>query len=238
MALAVTVGALVKSVTGMGLPPVAIPVLALFVGPRDAIIIMTLSTIVTNAFQMWTYRDAAAEARHLPRMVAAGVVGTPVGVYFLTALDPTAVGLVLAATVFLYIGFSLWKPELSVTDEVGRRAAVPVGVAGGALQGATGLSAVILASYLHATRLPPRAFLFSVSTLFGVFALVQVAGLVAAGAYTPDLVVASVVAAVLATAVVALGTRFLPAASPRVFNRLVMGVLTLSALKLVIDALA
>lgn len=76
------------------------------------------------------------------------------------------------------------------------------------------------------------------STLFGVFALVQVAGLVAAGAYTPDLVVASVVAAVLATAVVALGTRFLPAASPRVFNRLVMGVLTLSALKLVIDALA
>ena len=183
MALAVTVGALVKSVTGMGLPPVAIPVLALFVGLRDAIIIMTLSTIVTNAFQMWTYRDAAAEARHLPRMVAAGVVATPVGVYFLTALDPTAVGLVLAVTVLLYIGFSLWKPELSVTDEVGRRAVVPVGVAGGALHGATGLSAVILASYLHATRLPPRAFLFSVSTLFGVFALVQVAGLVVAGAY-------------------------------------------------------
>lgn len=237
VALAVIFGALVKSVTGIGLPPIAIPVLALFVSPQDAIIIMTLSTIVTNAFLSWSYRDAARDTKHLGKMTIAGIAGTPVGVYFLTSLDPTLVGLVLGITVVIYISVSLWKPDLAITDKTARRAAIPVGLAGGALQGATGLSAVVLASYIHALCISPRAFVFTVSMLFQVFAIAQAIGFVAAGVYTPDLILASVVAAVLATIVIAIGTRFSPRVSPIVFHRLVMAVLGFSALKLLYDAL-
>lgn len=238
VAAAVVVGALVKSVTGIGLPPIAIPVLALFVGAQDAIVIMTLSTIVTNAMLSWSYRDAAGETRHLWTMMAAGVVGAPVGVYFLTSLDPTAVGLVLGVTVIVYVSVSLWKPHLTIGDRVARRAAVPVGLAGGALQGATGLSAVVLASYIHALGIPPRAFVFTVSMLFQVFAVVQAAGFVVAGAYTTPLVWASVVAAAVATVVLSFGTRLSPKVSPVVFDRLVMAVLAFSAVKLLYDAIA
>lgn len=238
VALAVTVGALVKSITGMGLPPIAIPVMALFVGPQDAVIIMTLSTIVTNAYLAWAYRDAAGETKHLGKMMVAGVIGTPVGVYFLTSLDATAVGLVLGITVVFYIGLTFWKPDLAIGEGFARRAALPVGMAGGALQGATGLSAVILASYIHALAITPRAFVFTISMLFQVFAIAQAIGFVAAGVYTPELVLASVVAATLATVILAIGTRFSPRISPVVFHRLVMAVLGFSALKLLYDAIA
>ncbi|MFP3915118.1 MAG: sulfite exporter TauE/SafE family protein [Actinomycetota bacterium] len=238
VALAVLVGALVKSVTGIGLPPIAIPVLALFVGPQDAIIIMTLSTIVTNTYLTWAYRDAAGQTRYLWTMVLAGAAGAPAGVYLLTSLDPTLVGLVLGVTVLVYIGVSLWKPHLKLRDPVARRAAVPVGLAGGALQGATGLSAVVLASYIHALGVPPRAFVFTISTLFQVFAVVQALGFVVAGVYTPDLVGASVAAAAAAMTVMVFGIRLSPRISPVAFDRLVMAVLGFSALKMLYDAIA
>ena len=238
VAIAVVVGALVKSVTGIGLPPIAIPVLALFVGPQDAVVIMTLSTIVTNTQIAWTYRDALGETRHLWTMMAAGVLGAPIGVYFLTSLDPTSVGLVLGVTVIVYVGVSLLKPDLSIGDDAARLAAAPVGLAGGILQGATGLSAVVLASYIHAMGITPRAFVLTVSMLFQVFAVVQAIGFVVAGTYTAGLVWASVVAAAAAMIVISIGTRFAPRISPTVFDRLVMGVLALSAVKLLYDAIA
>lgn len=238
MAVAVVVGALVKSVTGIGLPPIAIPVLAVFVGPQEAIVIMTLSTIVTNAYLSWTYRDAADETRHLVPMTLAGIGGAPLGVYFLTNIDAVLMGAVLGSIVIVYVAFSLWKPNLAIREETARRAAIPVGLAGGALQGATGLSSVVLASYIHALGISPRAFVFTISLLFQVFAVVQAIGFVVAGAYNEGIVVASVVAAAAASVVLALGTRLSPRVSPRLFHRLVLAVLTLSAVRLLYDAIA
>lgn len=234
--IAVAIGAFVKSITGIGLPPIAIPVLAVVVGPQDAIVIMTLATIVTNAYLMWIYRDAAGETRHLTPMIWAGLIGTPIGVYALTNLSSTAVGLGLGVTVIVYVVISLWKPEFSISPAMARRLAVPAGVAGGILQGATGLSAVILASYIHATGLRQRAFVFMLSTLFGVFALIQAIGFLVAGAYTLQIGIASVLATAIAMVVLAAGTRLSPKVSPVVFHRLVLAVLALSAIKLIYDA--
>jgi len=238
VALAVVVGALIKSITGMGLPPVAIPVLALFVGPQDAIVIMTLSTVTTNSYLMWAYRDGASQAKNLWTMIAAGTVGAPIGVLFLTNIEGRYVALVLGISVLVYIAVSLWKPHLRLSDRAAKSAAAPVGLVGGILQGATGLSSVVLASYIHALGLTPRAFVFMLSTLFQVFALVQLIGFWVAGLYTPDIITASLVAAVPATAVLAFGTRLSFRISPVVFNRMVMAVLGLSAIKMLFDAVA
>lgn len=237
IALAVVVGAFIKSLTGMGLPPIVIPVLATFVGPEEAIVIMTIPTIVTNLYLAWRYRDAAADTRYLWTMMAAGVIAAPVGVYLLTSLDPSGVGLVLGVTVIVYIAVTLWKPELRIGETAARRAAIPVGLAGGAIQGATGVSAVVLASYIHALGVTPRAFVFMVSMLFQVFAVVQMLGLVVTGTYTSDILLASTVATFAATAVLVFGTRLSIRISPLVFNRLVMAVLAFSAVKLIYDAL-
>lgn len=235
--IAVGVGAFIKSITGMGLPPIAIPVLAIIVGPYDAIVIMTLSTVVTNAFLAWRYRDASVESRHLGSIIAAGVVGTPIGVYFLTTLSPTVVGLVLGVTVIIYVAFALLRPNVRIAHHTARRIAVPVGIAGGALQGATGLAGVVLASYIHALGIPPRAFVFMVTTLFSVFAAIQAGAFLVAGAYTTELIVASMLATAVAMVVLVFGTRLAPRVSPALFHRLVLAVLSLSAVKLIADAL-
>jgi hypothetical protein len=42
--VAVALGAFVKGTTGAGLPLIAIPVLATFVGPEEAVVVMTIPT--------------------------------------------------------------------------------------------------------------------------------------------------------------------------------------------------
>ncbi|MFP5333309.1 MAG: TSUP family transporter, partial [Acidimicrobiia bacterium] len=135
-----------------------------------------------------------------------------------------------------YVAFALLRPDTRIFDRTARRMAVPVGVAGGALQGATGLAGVVLASYIHALGIPPRAFVFMVTALFSVFAFIQAGTFLVAGAYTTDLVLASLLATAVAMVVLAFGTRLAPRISPVVFHRLVLAVLSLSAVKLIADA--
>lgn len=63
-------------------------------------------------------------------------------------------------------------------------------------------------------------------------------GFVVAGAFTGDIIRASIVAAVAATEVLAFGTRLSVKVSPPLFDRLGMAVLGFSALKLLNDAVA
>lgn len=236
VAAAMTVGALVKAVTGMGLPPVAIPVMAQFLGVQDAVVIMAIPTLVTNAMLSVRYRDARSESSHLPVLMATGVVGAVGGAWLLTTLDDRWLAVILAAAVLGYVVVRLRNPHFVLPIRVSRPAAPLVGLGGGALQGATGLSGPVLATYLHALRLSREAFVFSVTLLFQVFALGQIGGLVAFGRFTPRLLGLSVLATVLATLVLAAGAPFADRVSRRAFDRLVMAVLVLSAVKLLIDA--
>ena len=115
---------------------------------------------------------------------------------------------------------------------------VPVGLVAGALQGATGLSGPVLATYLHAFRLRPPAYVLSISLLFGVFGAVQAVGLIALGRLTGRLALEGLAATAVAMAVLPVGVRLGTRLSRRGFDRVVLAVLVLSSVKLLVDALA
>ena len=66
MALALGVGGLVKGATGMGLPLVALPILAAFLGVQHAVALMCFPGIITNIWQVWRFRAAMWETDFLP----------------------------------------------------------------------------------------------------------------------------------------------------------------------------
>lgn len=236
VALAMVVGALVKAVTGMGLPPVAIPVLAQFVGIRDAVVIMALPTVVTNAMLTWRYRQAAAGTPHLPVLIGTGVLGAVAGAWLLTVLDERILVSVLVAAVVGYVLAWSRGQASSMPASVGRVVAAPVGLLAGAMQGATGMSGPIVVTFLHALRLPRRSYVFAITLLFQVFALGQIAGLIAVGGYTGERLRLSLLATVLVVIVLAVAARLADRVPRRLFDVLVIGVLLLSTLRLALDA--
>ena len=99
---AMAVGAVVKGVTGSGLPTIAIPVMAGFLGVERAVVVMAIPTVVTNSWLLWEHRHHASGARDLPLMLGCGVLGAVAGVWAFTGFG----------VITLTAGLTAISPEL------------------------------------------------------------------------------------------------------------------------------
>jgi uncharacterized protein len=236
--VAMVIGSLAKGITGSGLPTVAIPVMATFIGVEEAVVIMAVPTVVTNSWLLWVHRGSAREARHLPVMLATGTVGVVVGAWFLTNVSGQVLSLVLAALIGVYVTFKLARPELSFPVTVTRWASPPVGFVGGVLQGATGIAGPAVATYVHGFRLPPSAYVFAIAAQFQLFAAVSVVAFLQLGLYTQERLFGSLLALIPVVMVLPIGVRLGGRLDRRRFDRVVLVVLAAMGLKLVFDGLA
>jgi uncharacterized protein len=234
---AIGVGAFVKGATGGGLPLIAIPVMAVFIGVEHSVVVMAVPGIVSNAWMVWSHREAAPQTRELPQLVSTGVVGAVAGTLLLESLPGRVLSGVLAAVIVAYILVATLKPGLVFSPRVTRIVSPPVGLLAGGLQGSTGISGPLLSTYLHGFGLRPRAYVFSLSVLFFVGALVQVVTLAAVGLYTGSRFWESLLALVPIALTLPLGTRAARRLSPRAFQRVVLVLLAASALTLLYDAM-
>jgi uncharacterized protein len=234
---ALAVGAFVKGVTGTGLPQIAIPVMATYIGVERAVVVMALPGIVSNAWLVWANRDAYRDSRDLPALTTTGAVGAVAGTVLLTSVDGRLLSLVLAAVIVTYIGIVLRRPHLSLPPTLSRFTSPPLGFAAGGLQGATGVSGPLLSTYLHGFALRPAAYVLSLSTLFLVFSAIQVVTLLGLGLYTGDRLRDSVLAMVPIAVMLPLGSRLSRRLPTAVFRRVVLVGLAVTAVALVNSAL-
>lgn len=236
IALAVGLGSFSKSVTGMGLPLVSIPVIASFLGVETAVVVLAAPTFVTNLWMLWEHRTAADQTRELPVLLVTGATGTVAGTVILRAADPRWLAIALATIIFAYLALRLAHPDLALPPSLTRRLSPGVGLAAGLAQGATGISGPVVSTYLHAFRLPPRAFLFSTNALFQVFATVQIVAYTVTGLYRGR-VVHTMLAMVPIVIVFPIGLAVARRMDVKRFDRLILGLLFVSGVKQVLDAL-
>lgn len=236
--LASFAGALVKAVTGMGYPVIAVPLISLVLGIEEAVVLVALPNFGANAFLWFEARDAQPETRDLWGVVGPGIVGAVVGTTALVRVPEEPLLLGLAAMVLVFVFVFVRHPTLRLTARATRRGAPIVGVAVGLAQGAVGVSGPLVATWFHGYRLAPRAYIRSITFVFGVTGLTQIVVLLARGEFTTDRIVGAVAAAVPVVLATALGLRLRRALAGPAFERAVLAVLAISAVSLVLDALA
>lgn len=236
MTLALAAGAIVKGATGMGLPLVALPVLTAAFGLQHAVGLMVIPLIVTNAWQVWRFRREAGSDRlaFMPWFLAGGVVGIGVGTWALTTLPERVLVLALGAMLLGYIGLRLVTPQWSLGLKLARRLGPLAGLGGGTLQGATGISAPIGVTFIHAMKLDRDAHVFTVSAMFLTFAVVQLPALWAAGVMRPEWMLQGVLALVPILAFMPLGHWISGKLSRTAFDRMILVFLGLIGLKMVL----
>lgn len=233
--VAIAVGAFIKGATGGGLPQIAIPVMAVFLGVEHAVVVMTIPGVIANGWLVWTHRHEAGQTHDLPGMLAAGTVGAVVGTLLLSSVDGRWLSAALALVITAYIALALVRPGFTIPARVTRLGSPPVGLVAGGLQGATGISGPLLTTWLHGFGLKPRAFVFAASTLFLVFAVGQAVTLAGVGLYTTERVVQSVLALLPILVALPLGSAAARRLSPQTFQRVVLVLLAGSVVSLVHD---
>lgn len=226
------VGAFVKAVTGMGYPLLAVPLITLVLGIEDAVVVVAAPNVTMNFLLCWDARRGRHEARDLPALVGFSFAGAFVGTFLLVSVPEEPLLLVLAFTIAAYVVNYLRTPQLRLEPATTHRWSPLVGSVAGVMQGAVGVSGPIVAAWLHGFRLPPRAYVFSVTAIFGVSGAVQLSLLTAAGEFTADRALVSALAFVPVLAMIPVGTRLRARLGGRGFELAVLAVLVASGVAL------
>ena len=231
--VAFALGGVVKGVTGVGLPLIALPAIAARLGVPAAIVIIALPAIVTNFWQVGSFRQEARGLRFLPGFLAAGMAGIAIGTVLLVKAPESLLSTGLGCIVVMYIALRLAKPDLGLSERAARLLAPFAGGAAGLLQGLTGLAAPIGVTFLHSLRLSREPYLFVTSAMFLLFALVQLSAVTISGLVTAERLIQGVAALVSALAFMPVGSWIGSRLKPAIFDRIILLLLAFVAAQLI-----
>ena len=140
---------LVKGVTGMGLPTVAMGLLGLLMPPQAAAALLVLPSLLTNLWQLLAGPALAQIVRRLWLMMTGIIMGTLAGSSLLISLNPRCSALALGTVLIAYAGYALCGPALQVSARVEKWLSPLMGGLTGVITGATGVFVIPAVPWLQ-----------------------------------------------------------------------------------------
>ncbi|HSL26944.1 MAG TPA: sulfite exporter TauE/SafE family protein [Acidimicrobiia bacterium] len=228
----------VKGVAGMGGPLLAVPFIASVTSVEHAVVVLSLANMVSNGWLLWEHRSGARGTGFVMiPFLGVGTLAVIAGTWILTEIDDRVLSVVVAIVIAAYIWRYLADPAFGLEKETARRIAAPMGLVGGGLLGATGTAGPLIMTYLHSLRMKRASFIHMMSLTFTIFGLIQLVTLVVLGAFTPERTTQAVWAIVPVAAMTALGIRIGRLINHKAFERVVLVLLAIAAVRLLWSAL-
>ena len=235
--IGLALGGLLKGATGAGAPVIAVPVVAMYFGVPVAVTMFAVPNVLANFWQAWTYRHKQLPMPFMVMFAGGGAIGTLVGTVLLVNLPGEVLELIVAVAVFVYIGFRLARPGWVLLYPLAVRLSFPVGLLGGLLFGTSSLSAPATLSFMNAMRLERERFIATVSVFFTAMGAVQIPMLFIYGIMDLRGFLLSTAAFLPIIAFMPVGSWLARHISREVFDRIILTLLAVIALKLVVGVL-
>jgi len=207
-----------KGVIGLGLPTVAMGLLAAVLTPAEAAALLILPSLVTNVWQMLDGPHLGRLLRRLWPLSIGVCLGTWLGAALLTGIGGRHGGLALGVALIAYAasGLAALRPVVP-------RPAEPLlgpitGALTGAITAATGVFVIPAVPYLQAIGLRKDELVQALGLCFTVSTLALAAALAGVGAFASGLVLPSLLAVVVSLAGMRLGRSVRARLRPQAFR--------------------
>lgn len=197
----------VKGVVGMGLPTVAIGILAIVLTPAQAAAILIAPSLATNIWQALAGPHFTALLKRLTGMLVGLYVGAWLGAGILTGANAgrAALGLGLALIAYAALGLSNLRFSIARSAEIW--VGPLVGVATGIVMAATGIFVIPALPYLHAIGLEKDELVQALGIHFTISTFALAAVLWSGNAFDSGLGILSLVAIIPAIVGMMIGQR-------------------------------
>lgn len=223
---------MVKGVTGMGLPTVAMGLLGMVMPPAMAATLLVVPSFVTNVWQLFSGGAVAALVQRLWPMLAAMVIGTVGGSALLVRVDPRWSGFALGSALIVYAVYAWLAPALSIPRALEAWLSPLVGLVTGMVTGATGVFVMPAVPYLGALGLHKDELVQALGLSFSISTLALAAGLLANDAFRLNQLGLSSLSVIPALLGMWLGTRVRARISPQRFRQCFLLLLLVLGLEL------
>lgn len=236
--LGLAVGAFVKGLTGMGLPLVAVPFMAGFLGVEHAIVVMQIPGLVSNIWLVTRHGRELKDIKLRYDLILPAAVMTIAGVWFLDTADDNVTILLLAGVVAVFLVLLLLNPTFRLDGPVGRVVTPVASMVGGFVQGAAGVSGPLFSTLILSFRLKKEAYVFYNGLVFGLFNLIQIIVMIFFDMWTWQRFLEGCLALIPLFVFQYIGMRTMGRVSPKVFTGAVVVVIVVMEFKLVWEGLS
>ena len=212
----VAVAAFINGTIGFGFALLAVNGLAVVLGARDGVVVMSLLAPFVSGLQLINHRAFAPPWRRLRSLLAGAIVGSVVGTQLLVVLPGSVISMALGLFTLWFVARSIRGERPPMGDRTERRLGPLVGFVGGVSNGTLGASGPIFGTYLTAIGLRGRDFAYAIALVFFLMSTLRIGLLAALDVYSQPLVVIAGVLLVPSLGVQLIGLHFrgrLPAAA-------------------------
>ena len=234
---AIFLGGILKGVTGVGMPIVAIPVIAAFYDVRLAVTILAIPNLLSNTLQIYKYRSYNLETGFTRNFAIAGLLGAALGTMLLAHAPVDQLNILMALIVLAYIVMRLTKPVFHLPLERARKLVWYAGIGGGVLQGALGISGPISLTFLNSIKLDRSVFIFTISVFFIAMSSAQIVLLIAYGLMDWQTFLVGLIAFIPLIAGLPVGEIIGRRMNAVVFDKVILFLLSVLAIKQIIGVL-
>ncbi|RAZ91970.1 sulfite exporter TauE/SafE family protein [Mesorhizobium hawassense] len=228
---------IVKGVTGMGLPTLAMGLLGTIMPPVMAASLLIVPSFVTNVWQLFAGPSFSAILRRLWLMMAGILVGTIIGARLLASDNVKWTTAGLGAALIVYAAYSLLARQPTVPARAERWSSPVVGFLTGLVTGCTGVFVVPAVPYIQALALSRDDLIQSLGLSFTVSTIALALGLASHGAFEAGHLAMSSLAVLPALLGMWLGQVLRQKISPATFRRWFLIFLILLGVELLLRPL-
>ncbi|MFN2197211.1 MAG: sulfite exporter TauE/SafE family protein [Anaerolineales bacterium] len=221
-----------QSLAGFGSALIAMGLLVPLLGIHTATPLVAAITLLLEIFLVVYYREAL-KISHVWRLVAAAVIGIPLGVLFLKQIDEQVMMLLLGIVITSYALYALLRFRLPRLERPAW--AYLFGVAAGMLGGAYNTSGPPVIIYGHCRRWSPSEFKGNLQGFFLISSTLVAITHLAGGSFTPEIWHLFLLSLPALGAGLFAGLQMEKRIQPAVFNWIVLGLLVVLGLRLIIS---
>ena len=186
--LVILLAGLVQGLAGFGFSQFALPLLVLVMGTQELIPIMVVLSLFLNMFLVHELRKNVRLKRIWPLMIG-GALGIPFGTYLLLIADTSVMKLLIGLVILIFGLALLFEVRKTVKNE--KLAMLPIGFAGGILNGSVSMSGPPLIIFFSNQEMNKQEFRANLIAFFMFINLVTLPVFLYTGLLTTDVITAS-----------------------------------------------
>ena len=163
--MSVFFGAIIKGAVGIGMSMFSVPIIAFFLAPTTAMILLCVPVLITNILQM-QIKKGIGSFRFFPMFIAL-ILGIIVGCNLILKINLSTISQIIAVSIIFAAIINLFGINIkSIKPNLERKLTIPLGFFSGIIGGLSNMYSPYILAYLVSTNLDKETLIRTMATMY------------------------------------------------------------------------
>ena len=163
--MSVFLGAIIKGAVGIGMSMFSVPIIAFFLPPTTAMILLCVPVLITNILQM-QIKKGIGSFRFLPMFIAL-ILGIIIGCNLILEINLSMISQIIAISIIFAAIINLFGINIKyINPNLERKLTIPLGFFSGIIGGLSSMYSPYILAYLVSTNLEKEALIRTMATMY------------------------------------------------------------------------